>query len=97
MSLRAGLAAAIRLAILETLAADDTGEMNAAILREHLGRHGRRVGRERLADEAAWLEGERLVTLGVVGSRTLKIRITSRGKDVVDGLTTVEGVALPDP
>ena len=97
MTFGADLAGDLRLAILQVLAADDVGEQNAPVLRAHLERYGHRVGRGRLADEAAWLEGERLVSLGVVGSRTLKLRITSRGEDVAAGRATVAGVARPDP
>ena len=87
----------LRLAILQVLAADEGGGMNDLVLRMHLERFRRAPSLAELRDELAWLAATEqcLVKLEMVGSSTVKARITARGEDCAQGRTVVSGVLRP--
>jgi hypothetical protein len=72
-------------------------ELNQNALHAFVGSvGGHKVSRDVVASDIAWLKEQGLVRTKVVDNVTVAT-ITERGLDVVDGNTTVPGVARPLP
>jgi hypothetical protein len=86
----------MRLVILMVLAQDADYSHNEYVLRSALRSMGHGISQDKLRSELAWLAEQGLVatsdTAGVVIAK-----LTARGRDVTEGVSTTPGVKRPEP
>lgn len=83
-----------RLALLRFLNEEPNGTLNTSILRDAMKDIGVPISRENLVLESEWLSERGLLTIESLRHLTL-LTITGRGRDVVAGEITVDGVRHP--
>jgi hypothetical protein len=85
-----------RLVILRYLALSPRYEAAAQVLRLHCDRVGVPTGTDKLLGALVWLAEQELIVLREPGDEPVA-RLTTLGREVADGVTTVPGVLRPDP
>jgi DNA-binding transcriptional ArsR family regulator len=90
------LAEIARLALLTALADAPGYTLNSVMAHTVLSGAGLPLSRDRVATEIAWLAEQGLLTARAQGQWTVA-ELTTRGLDVAQGLSTVPGVARPEP
>ncbi|NJA04175.1 hypothetical protein ACQE3E_15615 [Methylomonas sp. MED-D] len=85
-----------RLAILELLAGAYTYTLHEVDLKNALAQRAQAVGTDVLRADLAWLNEQGLVRAEQPGGVWMAT-LTARGGDVRQGLSTVPGVARPEP
>lgn len=86
-----------RLLILQMLEQDAAYSHNEGVLQSGLQYMGHAISRDALRASLDWLDDVSLITVSEMPGVGKIAKITARGLDVARGLTTVTGVARPQP
>ncbi len=86
-----------RLVILRALNEAAGYSANCSMLSCVLATYGHNISRDRVRAHMRFLEDVGLLTIDVVGDKTLVARITEQGADVATGRKSVDGVKRPAP
>lgn len=85
-----------RLKVLQLLSNAQSYTANDALLRQGLKQQGLQVSHDRLRTDVQWLHEQSLVYADF-GEHFTVATLTSLGNDVQQGLSSVPGVAKPEP
>jgi len=84
-----------RLVILQVLNQDVGFSHNQFVLQEALKQLGHSISQDLVTTQLHWLQEQNLITL--ITADTLVAKLTSRGKDVADGVAVSAGVKKARP
>ncbi|TVU83780.1 ArsR family transcriptional regulator [Pseudoalteromonas neustonica] len=86
-----------RLVILRALAEAAGYSANCSMLSCVLSSYGHQLSRDKVRAHMRFLEDVNLITIDVVGDKTLVAKITEQGADVAAGRKFVDGIKRPAP